>query len=63
MHGLAVWLTTSRLRALIGAVALAFLSLLLPFGTWLSGALIVLLALSDSKPLQDWLAALVSAMT
>ncbi len=63
MHGLAVWLTTSRTRALIGAVALAFLSLLLPFGTWLSGALIVLLALSDSKPLQDWLAALVAAIT
>jgi hypothetical protein len=63
MHGLAVWLTASRARAVIGAAVLAFLALLLPFGSWLPGAFIVLLALEGSKPLKDWLAAVIASIT
>jgi len=63
MQGLAVWLTASRTRALIGAAGLAFLALLLPFGPWLPGALIALLALGGSRPLEDWVATLVAGAT
>jgi hypothetical protein len=60
MHGIAAWLTVSRGRALLGAAFAAFLALLVPFGSWLPGALIVLLALRGSSPLPDWTATLVA---
>ena len=63
MHRLADWLTASRSRAFIGAALLAFFALLLPFGSWLPGALIVLLALKPAAPLPDWAAAVVAGAT
>ena len=54
------WLCASRGRALLGAAILAFLALVLPFGTWLPGAYIVLLALRGSVPLPDWAATAVA---
>lgn len=59
MQIIAEWLTTSRARALSGAALLAFLSLLLPFGSWLPGALLVLLALR-AGPGPDWLAGVIA---
>lgn len=61
MQTFAEWLTTSRARALVGAALLAFLALLLPFGSWLPGALLVLLALR-AGPAPDWLAGLVAGL-
>ncbi len=63
MHRLAEWLTASGSRAFVGAALLAFLALLLPFGSWLPGALVVLLALRPAPPLPDWAAALVAGVT
>jgi hypothetical protein len=53
MTGFAEWLTASSARALAGAALLAFLALLVPFGTWLPGALVVLVALL-TRPVPDW---------
>lgn len=61
MQTFAEWLTTSRARALVGAALLAFLALLLPFGSWLPGALLVLLALR-AGPAPDWLAGVVAGL-
>lgn len=61
MHTIAEWLTTSRARALVGAALLAFLALMLPFGSWLPGALLVLLALR-AGPAPDWLAGIVAGL-
>lgn len=47
----------------MGAIGLSVLALLLPFGSWLPGALIVLLALGGSTPLKDWVAAAVAGVT
>ena len=60
MHRLAEWLTASRFRTFAGAVLFAFFALMLPFGSWLPGALVVLLALKPAAPLQDWAGALVA---
>jgi hypothetical protein len=62
MQSIAGWLTASRVRALAGAAVLAFLALLLPFGSWLPGALVVLLALR-AGPAPDWSAGLVAGAT
>ncbi|MCZ8131517.1 MAG: hypothetical protein O9284_09475 [Steroidobacteraceae bacterium] len=53
MQRFAEWLTTSRARALVGAAVLAFLALLLPFGSWLPGALVVLLAVHAASRVQN----------
>jgi hypothetical protein len=61
MRRFAEWLSTSRARGLAGAALLAFLALLVPFGSWLPGALVVLLALrpapaeraQPAQPVQD----------
>ena len=63
MQRIADWLTASRSRALIGAGLLAVLALLLPFGSWLPGALVVLLALKGSTPVSDWLVTVVAGVT
>jgi hypothetical protein len=60
MQSIAAWLTVSRGRALLGAAVAAFLALLVPFASWLPGALIVLLALRGSQPLPDWTAVLLA---
>jgi hypothetical protein len=60
MQSFIEWLSASRLRALLGVALLAFLALLVPFGSWLPGALVVLLALRGSQPLPDWGAAAVA---
>jgi hypothetical protein len=62
MQAFAEWLTASSARALAGAALLAFLALLLPFGSWLPGALLVLLALRTG-PVPDWAAAVVAGLT
>jgi hypothetical protein len=62
MQAFAEWLTASSARALAGAALLAFLALLLPFGSWLPGALLVLLALR-AGPVQDWVAGVVAGLT
>jgi hypothetical protein len=61
MQTFAQWLTPSRARALVGAALLSFLALLLPFGSWLPGALLVLLALRGG-PAPDWLAGVVAGL-
>ena len=53
MQSLAQWLTVSRPRAFIGSAVLAFLALLLPFGSWLPGALVVFLTLCPELPLPE----------
>jgi hypothetical protein len=60
MQSFIEWLSASRVRALMGAALLAFLALLVPFGSWLPGALVVLLALRGSRPLPDFGAAAVA---
>jgi hypothetical protein len=62
MQAFAEWLTATPVRALAGAALLAFLALLLPFGSWLPGALLVLLALR-AGPVPDWAAGVVAALT
>jgi hypothetical protein len=59
MTAFAEWLTASSARALAGAALLAFLALMVPFGTWLPGALVVLVALL-ARPVPDWLAGAVA---
>lgn len=63
MQRFADWLTASGSRALFGAGLLALLALLLPFCTWLPGALVVLLALRRSTPVADWLVMAVAGAT
>ena len=63
MQRFADWLTASGPRALFGAGLLALLALLLPFGSWLPGALVVLLALKGSTPVSDCLAMGVAGAT
>jgi hypothetical protein len=60
MQSIAAWLTVSRGRALLGAAVAAFLALLVPFASWLPGALVVLLALRGSEPVPDWTAVLLA---
>jgi len=55
--------TASPSRAYAAAVLLAFLALLLPFGSWLPGALVVLLALRHSLPVPDWTVAAIAGTT
>lgn len=62
MQSFAEWLTATPARALGGAALLAFLALLLPFGSWLPGALLVLLALR-AGPVPDWAAGIVAGLT
>jgi hypothetical protein len=62
MQAFAEWLTATPVRAIAGAALLAFLALLLPFGSWLPGALLVLLALR-AGPVPDWAAGVVAALT
>lgn len=62
MQTFAEWLTASRARALAGAVLLALAArILMPFGLWVLGALVVLLALRRA-PAPDSLAALVGGL-
>jgi len=62
-RSIAEWLTASRGRALAGGLGLAvFGALLLPFSSWLPGALIVLVTLLG-RPVPDWQVALVAGVT